>query len=261
MRAGLRPTQLLQELVEVPVQAFGFGLVSWIDFTIGGPAHRRPLPISRLTDTACFGAPQRAGPAHGRAVRSGPRPGLCSGFVPLAAREFTADHRSVSYARGFVAETLAEWDAAAFDWAATTLVSELATNALLHARTGFTVTLRLNDEMLRLEVSDGSVRLPQQRHYGPDATTGRGLTLLRTLSRGDGVDLTSEGKTVWCELRADDADGDSIEALYSAFTGESTTAAHDADLLPGASWTDAGPTTAAATSQQRPAARWWLSAA
>lgn len=122
--------------------------------------------------------------------------------MPDTEATFGADHRNVSAARAFVKRTLAEWDATAFEWAAVTLVSELATNAVLHARTSFTVVLRLTDDLLRISVSDESVRLPQQRNYGTDATTGRGLHLLHDLSSSDGVEVTAGGKTVWCELRA-----------------------------------------------------------
>jgi anti-sigma regulatory factor (Ser/Thr protein kinase) len=125
--------------------------------------------------------------------------------VTQAASTFPGDNHSVPVARRFVAETLRAWGASRFEWAATTLISELATNSVLHARTAFTVVLRLGPDVLRLEVTDGSARLPQQRHYGIDATTGRGLTLVHDLSGNDGVDVSGQGKTVWCELRADGA--------------------------------------------------------
>ncbi|MDQ1629027.1 MAG: hypothetical protein QOI54_2771 [Actinomycetota bacterium] len=121
--------------------------------------------------------------------------------MPAAEATFSADTRSVSEARRFVNETLDSWAADPFAWSAVTLVSELTTNAVLHAGTGFTVALRLTDERLRLAVSDQSLSLPIQRDYGVNATTGRGLSLVKNLAAEDGVELTAAGKTVWCELR------------------------------------------------------------
>jgi len=135
--------------------------------------------------------------------------------VSSADATFLAEPISVSAARRFVADTISRWNVAAFEWAAVTLVSELATNAVLHAHTGFVVTLRLTGDVLRLSVSDESGRLPQPRAYGLEATTGRGLKLLRQLSASNGVEVTAAGKTVWCELRAS-ADPGSGEREHTA---------------------------------------------
>ena len=115
---------------------------------------------------------------------------------------FPAEHASVPEARRFVQKALTGWGAEVFEWAAVTLVSELASNAVLHARTGFRVQVQVEEDVLRLAVSDESLRLPLSRHYGLEATTGRGLRLVRELSDRDGVELLATGKTVWCELHA-----------------------------------------------------------
>ena len=124
--------------------------------------------------------------------------------MPRVEETFSAEPHNISAARRFVTDTLAAWDAGSFEWAAVTAVSELTTNALLHARTGFTVSLRLDDDLLRLAVTDQSLRMPQQRVYGAKATTGRGMNLVYALSAAHGVESTSAGKTVWCEVRAND---------------------------------------------------------
>jgi anti-sigma regulatory factor (Ser/Thr protein kinase) len=124
--------------------------------------------------------------------------------VPRVEETFSAEPGNVSAARRFVSDTLAAWDAAAFEWAAVTAASELTTNAVLHARTAFTVSLRLQNNLLRLAVSDESVRLPNQRDYGSRATTGRGLDVVSALSSAHGIESTATGKTVWCDVRADE---------------------------------------------------------
>jgi anti-sigma regulatory factor (Ser/Thr protein kinase) len=143
-----------------------------------------------------------------------------------AEASFTADDRQVSAARRFVVRALQEWGDERLEWAATALVSELATNAVLHARTGFTVSLRLVDDTLRIAVADMSSRLPQQRAYAVDAATGRGLVLMDDLSDAHGVDLTAGGKSVWCELRVGatetehpEAETD-LEGLLDAFSDD-----------------------------------------
>jgi anti-sigma regulatory factor (Ser/Thr protein kinase) len=117
-----------------------------------------------------------------------------------AAMTLPPEPRSASLARQFVTQTLNAWEADVFTWDATAIVSELTTNAVLHAGTVFTVAMSLSDDLLRLEVADGSPELPASRGYGLDATTGRGLAVLEALSRGHGAHTTGAGKTVWCEL-------------------------------------------------------------
>jgi anti-sigma regulatory factor (Ser/Thr protein kinase) len=127
--------------------------------------------------------------------------------VPLVEETFTAQPCNIAAARRFVTDTLAAWDAASFEWAAVIAASELATNALLHAGTRFTVSLRLDDDLLRLAVTDHSLRLPRQRGNGSEAATGRGLNLVYALSAAHGVDATAAGKTIWCDMRAEDESG------------------------------------------------------
>jgi anti-sigma regulatory factor (Ser/Thr protein kinase) len=129
--------------------------------------------------------------------------------VPKVEETFSAEPRNISAARRFVADTLAAWDATAFEWSAVTAVSELTTNAVLHAGTAFTVSLRLDDDQLRLAVTDRSARLPHPRSYGADATTGRGMALVYALSSAHGVETTAAGKTVWCHVITD-ADHDPL---------------------------------------------------
>lgn len=80
------------------------------------------------------------------------------------------------------------------------LVSEVATNALLHAGTPIQVVARLEGSVLLVEVSDGSQHLPVPRRYGSTAGTGRGLLMLEQLVDDWGVRLHDDGKTVWFTL-------------------------------------------------------------
>lgn len=82
------------------------------------------------------------------------------------------------------------------------IVSELLGNALRHARPiqgcGLVLTLEIDEDSVRLSVADGgSATLPTLLH-GPElAPNGRGLTIVRTLTREWGVREGKHGNTVF----------------------------------------------------------------
>lgn len=132
---------------------------------------------------------------------------------------YEADFSNISSARRRVEDALTGSDLAGATSTAALVVSELATNALLHARTGFTVRVAVRQvpgqsPVIRIEVHDGSGRLPTVRHFAVDAGAGRGLRLIDGVCRAWGVEAAGDGKTVWAEL---DADADSRGALMFQF--------------------------------------------
>ena len=108
---------------------------------------------------------------------------------------------AVPQARRFARTTLDGWGLDSFEEAASLLVSELVTNAVLHARTQVTVSLLDHGEQLVLSVGDGSPVLPVQRRHSREAATGRGLLLLDRYASGYGVARGGSGKQVWAVLR------------------------------------------------------------
>jgi anti-sigma regulatory factor (Ser/Thr protein kinase) len=132
--------------------------------------------------------------------------------VTAASTTFPAEASSVPTARRFVRTTLLElgleaaWDAAAM------LVSELATNAVLHARTDFTITVERHGDVVRVSVLDRSSVVPRQRTYGTDSTTGRGMRLVASLALAWGVEQHDGGKTVWFEVLSTGDSGRAVEA-------------------------------------------------
>ena len=80
------------------------------------------------------------------------------------------------------------------------LVSELVTNAVLHARSATLVTVERNGTTLRVSVEDDSPAQPRLRELGPEAVTGRGLLLVDRIAQRWGVDPRAAGKCVWFEV-------------------------------------------------------------
>jgi anti-sigma regulatory factor (Ser/Thr protein kinase) len=120
-----------------------------------------------------------------------------NGEARLALRPLPA---SAATARQFVGDTLGGWGCDAFSDAARLLVSELVTNAVLHARTDVEVVVRLLRSGIRVEVHDRSTAAPVVRRYEDEAMTGRGLALVDELATKWGVDPLRDGKSVWFEL-------------------------------------------------------------
>jgi anti-sigma regulatory factor (Ser/Thr protein kinase) len=121
-----------------------------------------------------------------------------------AKRLFYGDASSVGEARSFVRDALAATDASAVVVdLAVLLVSELATNVALHARTDLRVTVRFEDNMLWGEVKDWNARLPQPCVAPDGATTGRGLALVENLATSWGIEGDEDGKIVWFSLDGD----------------------------------------------------------
>ena len=83
------------------------------------------------------------------------------------------------------------------------LVSELATNAVLHARSDFRVMVCARGDRIRVEVGDRNARLPSPATVPPAAYSGRGLMIVQELSMAWGVEShADDGKTIWFEVRA-----------------------------------------------------------
>jgi len=80
------------------------------------------------------------------------------------------------------------------------VVSELATNAVIHAGSPFSVSVRCDDEAIRISVQDWSRTPPQLRGAGAVGRSGRGLHLVGAVAREWGVEPAPDGKTVWAEL-------------------------------------------------------------
>lgn len=109
---------------------------------------------------------------------------------------------SVAEARRWSAEVLGRVGATEVADTTALLVSELVSNVVLHARTPCEVSIDRRRDRLRVEVADGSPRMPGPGATDPLAQSGRGLQLVHGLSEAHGVDREPlGGKRVWFELQ------------------------------------------------------------
>lgn len=107
---------------------------------------------------------------------------------------------SVSQARALLREALGD-AAESLVECAQLAVSEVVTNALVHAGTEVHVQVRLDGAGLRVEVTDGSPHLPTARDYSPSSGTGRGLHMVMSSVDDWGCYRCTGGKVVWFEIR------------------------------------------------------------
>ncbi|MEU6145931.1 ATP-binding protein [Streptomyces sp. NPDC047081] len=145
-----------------------------------------------------------------------PEPPLGAGYLsveydprPTAAREARVEVRRQLERWGLAERDAAgAGDGAGGDLVDVTelLVSELVTNALLHSRSRFRLTLSAAHGVLRCEVTDSGRRIPRVVEAGT-SESGRGMFLVDALALRWGCHQDGPGKTVWFELGTCGLDG------------------------------------------------------
>jgi len=121
------------------------------------------------------------------------------------ARTFAWSGMGPSDARRFVSDTLTAWGNSDLVDDAAVITTELATNAVLHARTGFTVTIaRRPDGAIRVCVRDASLLPPRIGRPSPLDGSGRGLGLVAAIAVSWGTEALPDGKVVWAQLRSNE---------------------------------------------------------
>jgi anti-sigma regulatory factor (Ser/Thr protein kinase) len=151
-------------------------------------------PHRLLTDAAATGDLHRMLGLHISATGAGPAAGGAELRLPqtrLAARR----------ARQFVSALLAPRGDETLTADAEIVTAELAANAVLHARSAFTVTVAPAQAGVRIAVRDG-VPLPSRRGAGLVAAKGHGLGLVSQIADRLAVQPVPGGKVVWAELPA-----------------------------------------------------------
>ncbi|MFJ4974907.1 ATP-binding protein [Streptomyces coeruleorubidus] len=117
--------------------------------------------------------------------------------------------KCVALARSQLRKHLARCQAEELTDSAVLLLSELLTNSVRHAQVPgreIETVFEVTEELLRVEVSDASNKVPVMRHVDDDAEEGRGLSLVAMVASRWGTDPRmvngqyAIGKTVWFEI-------------------------------------------------------------
>lgn len=149
----------------------------------------------------------------------------------VARQHFPDEPAAASHARRFVARTLTEWGLPSLVSDAALAVSELVTNAILHARTPIVVTVAVAEGSAEIAVTDRNLQTPRLRphrhdllgdldampagaednpdprhpglQYGPSGSVaaGRGLIILDAITESWGVTQHVSSKDVWARLQ------------------------------------------------------------
>ncbi|MEV6580920.1 ATP-binding protein [Streptomyces sp. NPDC051582] len=139
------------------------------------------------------------GPGTGDPLPAGP-----SAVVQRRRLALSGVRGHVAKGRDFTRQALRDWgwDGTETSEDALLLVSELLTNASLHAG-GCVELVVCAGDVLRIEVFDGSTALPH-RHPSPQRGVpgGHGLYIVQRLSDRWGTHTHENGKAVWIEIEA-----------------------------------------------------------
>jgi len=126
--------------------------------------------------------------------------GVIRRTVDAATARLAPDAPSAREARRFVDRTLRRWECDDLLDTVELLVSELVTNAVIHARSEVDVSVQLLPDRVRIEVADQSPDGLRRRALTPDQSSGRGISMVETLALAWGVTPSRTGKAVWFEV-------------------------------------------------------------
>ncbi len=115
-----------------------------------------------------------------------------------AVAEFDCEATAVSAARAFVREQLSGADESLVE-SALLLTSELATNAVVHAKTPYSVSVEHQADHVRIEVGDLGDGGFQVQH-GKAGPGGHGLFVVRAMASRSGFESRGDRHVAWFEL-------------------------------------------------------------
>ena len=107
---------------------------------------------------------------------------------------------SARRARALVTEQLEQWGEGDLIETAQLCVSEIVTNAVVHAATPVHLEVQLLTDRVRVEVGDGGAAPPEKVDADDEDVHGRGIAIVELLSAAWGVEPLDDGKCVWFEL-------------------------------------------------------------
>lgn len=159
-------------------------------------------PMAGIATRDDLAATQRVCARHSHVIAPHRRSRPAGAARPANAHSeiFVPSPASVAAARTFVTDALSTWGCESALGDAALVISELATNAVRHARSAFRVVLERQPSRLRIAVHDTNPLVPVVGDRPPDEAGGLGLPLVERLSLRWGTDLHDGGKVVWCDV-------------------------------------------------------------
>ena len=103
-------------------------------------------------------------------------------------------------ARRFINSALATWGVEDLFVDVPLLASELVTNAVRHVGSSIVLAVYLATDRVRLEVRDASERPPVMSDLASTHGGGWGLHIVERLATQWGIEASTGGKTIWCEV-------------------------------------------------------------
>lgn len=133
-------------------------------------------------------------------VHSCPKLPVGDFVAELGSWAFPADPISVMKARSQIVEILQGHRLEITD-DAEIVADELVANAVVHAKTDFTVVLERWHDGIRIAVQDGCIDIPAIQDPDPLAESGRGLVMIDQVAQSWGHHITDRGKCVWAYIQ------------------------------------------------------------
>jgi anti-sigma regulatory factor (Ser/Thr protein kinase) len=144
---------------------------------------------------------------HGAVVGQAPagcgRPGTDARVAELS-REFAASLDSIGPARRFAVAALEAAGHGDTADDAALVVTELATNAVVHAQSAFTVTITIGEDSVRISVRDRAALPGNGTGPALPAMPLHGLGVVAAMAARWGAGSAGPGKDVWAELRREE---------------------------------------------------------
>jgi anti-sigma regulatory factor (Ser/Thr protein kinase) len=126
-------------------------------------------------------------------VGSGPGLSVVTSLAPSVA--------SAGQAREFARDTVSRWQVGPAADDVVFVVHELVTNAVVHGTGPINLSLTCDGDVVHVDVSDGSARLPVRRRASQTRSGGRGIALVSAIALAWGTSPHgSDGKSVWADI-------------------------------------------------------------
>lgn len=206
-----RPVRVFGEMVTVLWDAGQISAAIDLESLWNGLVERLPFllfcayPVDPAADQELTAALAQVCGMHSAVLGDDAEPAAAGGLAPavtrVAVRHLPLDLDSPRAARHFLLDELGQPAGSAFASDAALAATELAANAVVHARSAFTVAVGMAaDHAVRIAVSDASMLDRGAGGRQLVAARGHGLGLVDFVARRWAAEPLPDGKVVWAEV-------------------------------------------------------------